>query len=148
MKKFADNIPIYLQLKSEVEDAILNGTLKAEESVDSIRSLAAKYSINPLTVSKAIQELDNEGIIYKKRGIGFYVSEDALTKLRRKHMQEYLDIEVKNFVQKAKQLNIELSEVVKLIEKSYKNVGAGFTPALEEGKDKPYPYVEEEKHGK
>jgi len=120
MKKFADNIPIYLQLKSEVEDAILNGTLKAEESVDSIRSLAAQYSINPLTVSKAIQELDNEGIIYKKRGIGFYVAEDALTKLRRKHMQEYLDIEVKNFVQKAKQLNIELAEVIKLIEQNYK----------------------------
>ena len=119
MKKFADNIPIYLQLKTEVEEAILNSTLKADDSLDSIRTLAAKYSINPLTVSKAIGELEDEGIIYKKRGIGFYVSSDALAKLRSKYMQEYLDTEVKSFVQKAKQLNIRLAEIVKLIEKQY-----------------------------
>jgi len=128
MKKFADNIPIYIQLKAEMEDAILNGLLKAEEVVQSIRSMAAQYAINPLTVSKAIQELEDEGIIYKKRGMGFYVATDAQENLRRKHMQEYLETEVKSFVQKATQLGIELNEIIRLIQENYtiamKNKGA------------------------
>lgn len=119
MKIFADNIPIYLQLKTEVENAILSGGLKAEDGIDSIRAMAAKYAINPLTVSKAIQELESEGIIYKKRGIGFYVSPDALTNLRSKHMQAYLDTEVKSFVQKARQLELTLAEIVKLVEQNF-----------------------------
>ncbi|MFO7660306.1 MAG: GntR family transcriptional regulator [Candidatus Cloacimonadaceae bacterium] len=127
MKIFADNIPIYLQLKTEVETAILSGGLKAEDGIDSIRAMAAKYSINPLTVSKAIQELESEGIIYKKRGIGFYVSPDALTNLRSKHMQAYLDTEVKSFVQKARQLELTLAEIVKLVEQNYKVAGSNYT---------------------
>jgi GntR family transcriptional regulator len=119
MKKFAENIPIYLQLKTELEEAILNASLKAEDALDSIRSLAASYAINPLTVSKAIQELEDEGVIYKKRGIGFYVTDDAQEKLRRKYMREYLNTEVKTFVQKAMQLGINLSEIIKLVEESY-----------------------------
>jgi GntR family transcriptional regulator len=119
MKKFADNIPIYLQLKTEVEEAILNASLQAEEAIDSIRAMAARYSINPLTVSKAIQELEEEGVIYKKRGIGFYVASDALENLRRKYMQAYLETESRNFVRKARQLGIELSEIIKLISQTY-----------------------------
>jgi DNA-binding transcriptional regulator YhcF (GntR family) len=121
MKIFADNIPIYLQLKTEVENAILGESIKAEAGIDSIRAMAAKYAINPLTVSKAIQELENDGIIYKKRGLGFYVTPDALDILRRKHMQEYLQNEVSVFVQKAIKLNIGLNEVLKLIEDNYKS---------------------------
>lgn len=119
MKKFADNIPIYVQLKAEMEDAILNGLLQAEDALDSIRTMAAQYSINPLTVSKAVQELEDDGIIYKKRGLGFYVTPEAQEKLRRKHMQEYLETEVKSFVRKATQLGLKLSEIIKLIEENY-----------------------------
>lgn len=132
MKIFADNIPIYLQLKTEVENAILSGGLKTEDGIDSIRAMAAKYSINPLTVSKAIQELESEGIIYKKRGIGFYVAPDALTSLRRKHMQAYLDTEVKSFVQKAQQLGIRLSEIVRLVESHYRQVTKNIKESEEE----------------
>jgi DNA-binding transcriptional regulator YhcF (GntR family) len=122
MKKFADNIPIYVQLKAEMEDAILNGILKTDDALQSIRALAAQYAINPLTVSKAVQELEDEGIIYKKRGVGFYVAPDAQENLRRKHMQEYLETEVKSFVQKAAQLGIELNDIIRLIKENYKAV--------------------------
>jgi len=128
MKIFADNIPIYLQLKTEVENAILSGGLKAEEGIESIRAMAAKYSINPLTVSKAIQELESEGIIYKKRGIGFYVAADALTNLRSKHMQTYLETEVQSFVQKARQLKLSLADLHSLIEKNYSAAGNNVIP--------------------
>jgi DNA-binding transcriptional regulator YhcF (GntR family) len=119
MKLFADNIPIYLQLKTEVETAILNSSLRAEEALESIRSMAARYQINPLTVSKAVQELEDEGIIYKKRGIGFYVTSEAYAILRQKYLRQYLDSEVSSFVQKARQLKLSLAEVIKLIEENY-----------------------------
>lgn len=125
MKKFADNIPIYLQLKLEVENAVLAGLLKAEDMAPSIRAMAASYSINPLTVSKAISELENEGIIAKKRGIGFFVTAMAQETIRRKRMQEYLENEVKSFVQKAAQLGIDLNEIVKLIKSTYEEVVSG-----------------------
>jgi len=151
MKLFADNIPIYLQIKAEVESAILSGSLIAEAAIDSIRVTAAKYSINPLTVSKAITELEKEGTIYKKRGIGFYVTPDARDNLRRRYMQTYLNEEVKGFVRKARELHLSLSELTKLVEENYReldsrlhgnddNVGAGLEPAQNQGKDKPYPY--------
>jgi DNA-binding transcriptional regulator YhcF (GntR family) len=125
MKKFAENIPIYLQLKTEVEEAILNASLKAEEALDSIRAMAAKYSINPLTVSKAVQELEDEGVIYKKRGIGFYVAPDAQENLRRRHMQTYLETEVKSFVRKAHQLGIGLQDILELISRTYEEEKSG-----------------------
>lgn len=124
MKKFADNIPIYIQLKAEMEDAILTGILKTEDALQSIRAMAAQYAINPLTVSKAVQELEDEGIIYKKRGLGFYVTPEAQENLRRKHMQEYLETEVQSFVRKAAQLGLKLSEIIKLIEESYNKATA------------------------
>jgi len=141
MKIFADNIPIYLQLKTEVENAILSGGLIAEDGIDSIRAMAAKYSINPLTVSKAIQELETEGIIYKKRGIGFYVSPEAPAILRKRHMQAYLDTDVKSFVRKARQLELSLAEIIKLIEKTYKNSGTD-NPVREQSNPAPHLFNE------
>jgi DNA-binding transcriptional regulator YhcF (GntR family) len=122
MNRFIDSIPIYIQLKAELEEPILRGLIKVDESIDSIRSLAAQYSINPLTVSKAVKELEDEGTIYKKRGIGFYVTRNAQDNLRRKYMQEYLDKDVTNFVQKAIQLGIDMETIVGLIEENYHKI--------------------------
>lgn len=119
MKKFNDTTPIYLQMRSEVENAILSGVLKEEEMVQSIRVLAQTYAINPLTVSKAISELVEEGILVKQRGVGFYVAKDAISELRRKKVTEFLDHELKVFVVKAKQLDISLNDFILMIKAAY-----------------------------
>ncbi|HNX01564.1 MAG TPA: GntR family transcriptional regulator [Candidatus Cloacimonadota bacterium] len=119
MKKFNDTSPIYLQMRSEVEDAILSGVLKEEEMVQSIRTLAQQYAINPLTVAKALSELVDEGILIKQRGVGFYVAPNAVSELRRKKVTEFLDHEIKVFVMKAKQLGISLNDFVKMIKAAY-----------------------------
>jgi len=125
MKIFAENIPIYVQLKTEMEDVILNGHLKAEDAIPSIRHLAAEYEINPLTVSRAVNELEAEGIIYKKRGIGFFVSNQAFEIIRRTRMDQYLASEVRVFVQKAIQLGMNPDEIQKLIKKTYQEFENG-----------------------
>jgi len=127
MKKFNDNLPIYLQLKAEVEDAILTGSLKPEDSISSIRQLAAQYAVNPLTVAKAVNELEADGTIYKKRGIGFFVSPEAPANLRQKHLQTYLEQEVQQFVRQAAKLGIRLSEITDLIARTYQQAVSGNT---------------------
>jgi GntR family transcriptional regulator len=119
MKKFNETTPIYLQMRSEVESAILSGVLKEEEMVQSIRTLAQTYAINPLTVAKALSELVDEGVLVKQRGVGFYVAKNAISELRRRKVTEFLDHELKVFVMKAKQLNISLNDFVKMIKEAY-----------------------------
>ncbi len=125
MKIFAGNLPIFLQLKAEIEDVILSRNLKAEDAVPSIRNLAAEYAINPLTVSRTIGELEADGIIYKKRGIGFFITDAAFEIIRRKRMAEYFETEVKNFVQKAVQLGIKLESIQELIKQTYEEESDG-----------------------
>ncbi|MDD2331066.1 MAG: GntR family transcriptional regulator [Candidatus Cloacimonetes bacterium] len=125
MNTFTGKLPIFLQLKMEIEDVILSTNLKAEDPVPSIRTLAAEYSINPLTVSRTIGELEVEGIIYKKRGIGFFVTDQAFEIIRRKRMAEYFETEVKSFVQKAVQLGIKLERIQDLIRETYEEESHG-----------------------
>jgi len=123
MKKFDEMIPIYLQVKQEIEEAILSKAIIAEEMVPSIRTLAIQYQINPQTVSNAFSELVEEGVLYKKRGIGFFVGEDAFEQLRGKKVKQYLESDLSEFVRKAKSLGISLEEIIKLIQTAYQTGG-------------------------
>jgi GntR family transcriptional regulator len=69
-----DARPLYLQIMDEVRRAIVVGTLRAEDSLPSVRELASELVVNPRTVSQAYQELEREGVIYVRRGQGTFVS--------------------------------------------------------------------------
>ena len=72
--KFNEEIPLFLQIERELKEQIITGALKEEEAIPSIRVMAKEYRINPNTVSRAVTDLVNEGILYKKRGIGYSCS--------------------------------------------------------------------------
>ncbi len=74
---WSDNVPIYRQLRDRVVAMILDGILKQGDALPSVRQVAADFQINPLTVSKAYQELVDEALVEKRRGMGMYVSEGA-----------------------------------------------------------------------
>jgi GntR family transcriptional regulator len=69
-----DPRPLYLQIMDEVRRALVVGTLRAEDPVPSVRELASQLAVNPRTVSQAYQELEREGVLYKRRGQGTYVA--------------------------------------------------------------------------
>jgi GntR family transcriptional regulator len=69
-----DGRPLYLQIMDEVRRAIVNGSLRAEDPLPSVRELAAELVVNPRTVSQAYQELERDGVIYVRRGQGTFVS--------------------------------------------------------------------------
>jgi GntR family transcriptional regulator len=83
-----DNVPIYRQLRERVVAMILDGALNEGDALPSVRQVAADYQINPLTVSKAYQELVDEQLVEKRRGLGMFVTDgarEALLKSEREH---------------------------------------------------------------
>jgi DNA-binding transcriptional regulator YhcF (GntR family) len=121
--KFNEDIPIYLQIKEEIENAILTNTILEEDKVPSIRELAQQYRLNPQTISNAVSELMNEGILYKKRGIGMFVEKGAQKKLKKKKDSEFRNSDLKKLVIKSRSLGITKTELIKILDSIYEEGG-------------------------
>jgi GntR family transcriptional regulator len=88
-----DSQPIYRQLRDHVIAMILEGVLKEGEALPSVRNVAAEYRVNPLTVLKGYQELAEERLVEKRRGLGMFVREGARRVLLEGERQRFLDEE-------------------------------------------------------
>lgn len=89
--KWQDNQPIYRQLRDRVVAMILEGVLTDGDALPSVRSVAADYRLNPLTVLKAYQELVEQELVEKKRGLGMFVMSGAQKKLLKDERQRFLN---------------------------------------------------------
>ena len=89
-REWNDNQPIYRQLRDRVVAMILDGVLKEGDPLPSVRTVAADYRLNPLTVLKGYQELVDEELVEKRRGLGMYVKDGARKLLLRGERQKFL----------------------------------------------------------
>lgn len=112
---FDDRSPIYRQIAERIEDEVLSGTLAGDEQVMSTNKYAAFHRINPATVNKAFQQLVDDGILYKRRGIGMFVSPKAREALRARRRKSFFTDVVEPMVAQAKAIGIELPELVERI---------------------------------
>ena len=108
--------PIFLQLAEQLEDQIISGQILAESQVPSINELAAFHRINPATALKAINLLVDEGTLYKKRGIGMFVSGGAKSALVQKRSQKFKTEFVEPLVAEARKLGISSQAVAQMLE--------------------------------
>ena len=113
---FDDRSPIYRQLADQVKADVVSGTLGGDEQVMSTNQYAAYYRINPATVAKAFQQLVDEQVLYKKRGIGMFVSPTARDALRAQRRETFFSDVVDPMVAEAKAVGIPIDEVVARIE--------------------------------
>lgn len=88
-----DSTPIYRQLRERAVAMILDGVLKQGDPLPSVRQVAADFQINPITVSKAYQELVDENLVEKRRGLGMYVTEGAREALLKSERERFLNEE-------------------------------------------------------
>jgi DNA-binding transcriptional regulator YhcF (GntR family) len=88
--EWSDSQPIYRQLRDRVVDLILDGVLKEGDPLPSVRNVAAEYRVNPLTVLKAYQQLVDEGLVEKKRGVGMFVRSGARELLLAAEREKFL----------------------------------------------------------
>ena len=108
-----DNTPIYRQLKDKVVSMMLDGALKAGDALPSVRQIAAEYQLNPITVSRAYQELVDENLVEKRRGIGMYVTEGASEKLLASERERFVRDEWPAMVERIRRLGIDLEQLLR-----------------------------------
>lgn len=106
---------IYLQIARMLEDDILRGVYKEEEGVPSTNELSRGYSINPATAAKGLNLLVDAGILYKRRGIGMFVSKGAKERVREKRKAAFFDGYVKPLVQEGKSLGLTREELLAMV---------------------------------
>ncbi|MGA7296580.1 MAG: GntR family transcriptional regulator [Rhodanobacteraceae bacterium] len=108
-----DNVPIYRQVRERVVAMILEGTLDEGEALPSVRQVAADYQINPLTVSKAYQELVDEQLVEKRRGLGMFVTEGAQKALLKSERDRFLNEEWPALFARIERLGLDLETLFK-----------------------------------
>jgi GntR family transcriptional regulator len=113
---FDDRSPIYRQIAERIVADILSGELRPDEQVMSTNQYAAFYRINPATAAKGFQALVDDGVLYKKRGIGMFVSPDAPDRLRARHRDRFFTEVVDPMVERAAVIGVPLDEIVARIE--------------------------------
>ena len=116
-KSFDDNSPLFLQIKERIEDQIIGGALVADEQIPSTTQIVQFYKINHITVSKGVNLLVDDGIVYKKRGVGIFVSKGAKKMLIEKRKQKFLTQYLKPMLAEAKKLGISINSLIKMVEK-------------------------------
>ncbi len=106
-----DNTPIYRQLKDRVLEMILDGELADGDALPSVRTVAAEYQLNPLTVMKGYQELVDEGLVEKQRGKGMFVMHGARERLLRSERQRFVNEEWPRIRATIDRLGLDMNEL-------------------------------------
>lgn len=109
--KTAHEKPVYVRLREVIADAILAGKYNDGDPLPSVRALAAEQQANPLTVAKAYQGFQDEGLIVVKRGVGMFVARGAGTRLRDTERQRFLKHELPEILARMRRLGIDASEL-------------------------------------
>lgn len=112
----SDQTLLYLQIAQMLENDILRGVYQAEEQVPSTNALAKSLNINPATAAKGLNLLVSDGILYKKRGLGMFVSSGAAQSIQKKRRALFLDGYVKPLVKEARSLGLTPEELMDMVE--------------------------------
>jgi GntR family transcriptional regulator len=117
---FKDERPIFIQIAEGIEDAILSGAFPEESQIPSTTEISVSYKINPATALKGINILVDTGVIYKKRGIGMFVSTGAINKLTEKRKEQFFENYITKLISEAKRLKITENDIISMIERGFK----------------------------
>jgi GntR family transcriptional regulator len=109
-----DTQPIYRQLRDKVVAMILEGALGDGDALPSVRSVAADFSLNPLTVLKGYQQLVDEGLVEKRRGRGMFVTAGARTQLMKGERQRFLESEWPRVLATIERLGLDSADLLRM----------------------------------
>ena len=112
---WTEDQPIYRQLRDKVVDAIMDGSLKEGEPLPSVRTVAVELQINPITASKAYQELVGEQLVEKRRGLGMCVVEGARGRLLEAERRRFMEQEWPKVLERMKKLELDARELLKTV---------------------------------
>ncbi len=114
---FKDKEAIYLQIADYISEHIMLGKWKPDEKIPSVRELAGDIQVNPNTVMRTYEHLQNQEIIFNKRGLGHFVAADAIEKIKILRKERFLQQELPDFFRSLYLLDISMEEMQKRYEK-------------------------------
>ena len=112
--EYSEHKPIYLQNVDLMQEKILCGEWREEERIPSVREMGAMVGVNPNTIVRSYQLLEVQEIIYNKRGLGYFVREGAVARIKENVKREFIANELPQFKAKAQMLGITKEELFKL----------------------------------
>ncbi len=130
--QWQDSSPIYRQLRNRVVAMILEGVLKEGDPLPSVRNVASEFRINPLTVLKGYQQLVDEQLVEKRRGLGMFVSTGAQAALMKDERQRFLGEEWPRVHAKIRRLELSIDALMQMAPASTEAVGL---PSLKDSSD-------------
>ena len=116
---FNNTQTIYMQIVDWVFEQILTSAWKPGDKAKSVRELAVQFEVNPNTVMRSYDYLQNTEIFFNKRGVGFFIAEDAVDKIIAIRKKQFMAVEVPAFIKHLKLLKIDPQEIINLINKHY-----------------------------
>lgn len=122
MSNLAESLPIYIRIVEGIKDYILQGKLKEDEQIPSTTYLSKEYKINIATVNKALNILVDEGLVYKKRGIGMFVKKGAVKELINERRKTFKERYIKATLDEAKKLNYSAEELQAIVKEAYEEI--------------------------
>ncbi len=111
--------PIFLQIAEGIEDGILTDVFPEGGQIPSITDFSVNYKINPATALKGINLLVDEEILFKKRGVGMFVSEGAVRKLKIKRQDQFYNNYIGKLIEEAKRLGFTSEDIIAMIERGF-----------------------------
>jgi GntR family transcriptional regulator len=118
---FKDSQAIYLQIADYINEQVLLEKWKPEDRIPSVRELAVQLEVNPNTVMRTCEHLQQAGIIYNKRGIGYFIETGAVKKIRQLKKEQFMENELPQFFRNIYLLDVELDELKPYYEKFKKS---------------------------
>ena len=110
--EFNANKSIYLQICDVIYEQILSEELKADERIASVREYGAEIGVNPNTVMRSYEKLTNDGIIYNRRGIGYFICPEAREIVLKAQQKEFIEKELPEFIKRAELLGLDLKSLI------------------------------------
>ena len=110
--EFDNNKPIYLQISDRLCERILSGDLKPEDRILSVRELGAEIGVNPNTVARSYEKLTDAGIIYTKRGLGYFVAPGAKEAVLEAERKDFMENDWPKLLKRAELLDIDLKKLL------------------------------------
>jgi GntR family transcriptional regulator len=111
-----DGSPIFRQVATQIENAIVEGSLDEESQAPSSNELAAFHRINPATAAKGLNQLVSDGVLYKRRGVGMFVATGAREQLLKRRRSEFADQFVGPLLDEAAKVGISVAEIAAMID--------------------------------
>lgn len=108
--------PIYEQIRDWLADQIIDETLVEGDKVPSTNEIVTFFKVNHITVSKGVTELVEEGVLYKKRGVGMFVAEGARSKLLETRRDGFVEEYLKPMLEEARKLDLTEADIQKIID--------------------------------